>query len=54
MAKDDPLVERVRSARRKIATECGNDVHRIFEWAKKIEAEHRARVTGYTQPSRKS
>ena len=47
MSRDDPVVERVRVARRKIAEECGNDAHRLYEWAKKIEAQHKDRVVGY-------
>ncbi len=47
MSRDDPVVERVRAARRAIAEECGHDLHRLYEWAKKIEAEHRDRVVGY-------
>jgi hypothetical protein len=53
MSKSDPVVERVRAARREIAMQCGNDPHRILKWAKKIEEAHRALVVGYTPPVRK-
>ena len=33
MSRDDPVVERVRAARRAIAEECGNDLHRLYGWA---------------------
>ncbi len=49
MPKDDPVVERVRSARRKIVGECGKDAHSLFEWAKRIEAECPERVRRYEQ-----
>jgi hypothetical protein len=45
--KGDPTIERVRAARRAIAEECGDDVHSLFEWARKREAEHPERVVGY-------
>jgi len=53
MPKNDPVVERVRAARREIAMQCGNDPHHIFRWVKKIEEAHRALVVRYTPPGRK-
>ena len=47
MKVDDPVVERVRDARRKIAERCAQDRHRLYEWAKQIEAQQRQRVVGY-------
>ena len=47
MSRDDPVVERVRAARREIVAECGGDLHTLHEWAKKIEAEIPERVVGY-------
>ena len=44
---DDPVVERVRAARREIVAECGGDLHTLHEWAKKIEAECPERIVGY-------
>ncbi len=44
---DNPVVERVRAARRKIVEECGGDIHALGEWARKIEAERPDRVRGY-------
>ena len=35
----DPIVEEVCAIRRKIAEECGYDLHRLFERQKKIFAE---------------
>ncbi len=52
MKKDDPVVERVRAARRQIAAQCQYDGHRLFEWAKRIEAAHRDRVVGYEPPAK--
>ncbi len=52
MAHDDPVVKRVRSARRQIADRCGQDKHRLLEWAKQIEAQHRHRVIGYGRPGK--
>ncbi len=49
MPEQDPLVERVRRARREIFEECGQDAHRLFEWAKSIERQHPERVKGYEQ-----
>ena len=49
MARDDPVVERVRSARRDIFARCNNDSHPLLLWAKRIEAGHLARVRGYTR-----
>ena len=47
MAEDDPVVARVRAARRKILEECGGDMHALFERARKWQAEHLERVVGY-------
>ena len=47
MTRDDPVVQRVREARRQIAQRCGLDKHKLLEWAKQIEAQHRDRVVGY-------
>ena len=52
MTKDDPVVERVRAARRKIMEECGNDMHKLFEWAKQVEAQYKDRVVGYERSKR--
>ncbi len=53
MSKDDPVVQRVRSARREIAAGCGHDPHALVEWAKKIEAEYPGRLRGYEGDRRK-
>lgn len=47
MPRDDPVVERVRAAGRKIAQSCGWDPHALVEWARKVEAEFPERVVGY-------
>ncbi len=44
MSQDDPVVQRVRAARRKIAEQCGHDNHRLLEWARRIEAANPGRV----------
>lgn len=52
MSRDDPVVERVRAARRKILADCGHDPKALLEWAKKIEAQHPDRVCGYQRQRR--
>ena len=52
MTKDDPVVQRVREARRKIAEKVGYDQHKLLEWARGVETRHQARVVGF-QPARK-
>ena len=47
ISKDHPVVERVRAARRAIVAECGDDIHALFEWARKRQAEHPERTVGY-------
>ncbi|MFQ5503009.1 MAG: hypothetical protein ACE5EQ_12040 [Phycisphaerae bacterium] len=47
MTRDDPVVERVRAARRRIVAECQGDAHKIYEWAKAIEAQYPDRLVGY-------
>jgi hypothetical protein len=47
MFEDDPVVARVRAARRKILGECGGDLHTLFERAREWQAEHPERVVGY-------
>ena len=47
MFKDDPVVQRVRAARREIVERCGQDAHSLLKWAKGIEAECPQRVRGY-------
>jgi hypothetical protein len=36
-SSDGPIVDAVRRARRKIAKECGYDLHKLFELARKAE-----------------
>jgi hypothetical protein len=50
--KDDPVVQRVRDARHKIAQKAGHDRSKLFQWAKQIESQHAERVVGY-QPAHK-
>ena len=47
MSRDDPVVERVRAARRRIVAQCQGDAHKMYEWAKAIEAKYADRVVGY-------
>ncbi len=47
MTRDDPVVERVREARRRIVAECQGDAHKIYEWAKAVEARYADRLVGY-------
>jgi hypothetical protein len=47
MLNDDPVVERVRATRKAIALECGDDLHSLLEWARRIEAGVGARVRRY-------
>lgn len=47
--KDDPVVERVRAARRRLVERCGGDPHSIYEWAKRREAEFANRMVGYVR-----
>ncbi len=49
MSRDDPTIERVRAARRKIFEECGCDLHALYEWAKKLEAEFPERLASYNR-----
>ena len=54
MKQDDPVVERVRNTRRQITERCGRDNHRLYEWAKEIETQHRNRVVGYERQPKKT
>lgn len=47
MTPDDPVVERVRSARRRIVERCGFDRKRLYAWIKEFESKHKERVIGY-------
>lgn len=49
MGRDDPVVERVRAARREIAAECRGDLHALAEWARRIERELGDRLTRYEE-----
>lgn len=53
MTQDDPVVQRVREARRQIAAECDYDAHKLYLWAKEREAELGDRVVKF-EPSRSS
>lgn len=46
MTPDDPVVARVRAARRRILAACDGDSAKIFEWAKQREAALGERVVG--------
>jgi hypothetical protein len=52
MPEDDPVVARVRAARREILAECGDDAEALFAWAKRIEARYPDRVRGYEREPR--
>ena len=41
---DDPVIQRIREARRRIEEECGNDPHKMFLWAVKEQEKHPERV----------
>ena len=45
MAKDDAIIQEVRSVRRQIAEECNHDGRKISERAEKAYAEFLARAT---------
>ncbi len=45
--QDDAVVKRVRSVRQRIVKRCGGDAHRMFQWAKGLEARHANRLTGF-------
>ncbi len=45
--KDDAVVERVRASRRRIVKHCGGDKHRMFRWAKRVEAARKAGVVAF-------
>ncbi len=53
MHQDDPVVQRVRTARREILEECGGDPHKLYEWAKAIEEEHKDRLVRYDPAKRR-
>ena len=47
MTEDDPVIERIRDVRRRIVAECEGDPHKIYEWAKQMEARYADRLVGY-------
>jgi hypothetical protein len=53
MSKDDPVVDRVRSARRKIVARHGRERGGLLRWAKKIESERTELLRGYRQEEKK-
>ena len=40
----DAFVEEIHAIRRRIAEECGNDIHKIAERFRRLEAEHPERL----------
>ena len=44
MIADDAIIQEVRAARHKIASECGNDIRKIIEHADKAYQEFLART----------
>ncbi|MGA2259460.1 MAG: hypothetical protein ABSG53_32700 [Thermoguttaceae bacterium] len=40
----DEFVEEIHAIRRSLAEECGNDMHRIAEYFRRLEAEHPERL----------
>jgi hypothetical protein len=38
---NDPIVDEVRKARRKIANECGNDIHKLAKMIREKEKERK-------------
>ena len=49
---NDPIVEEVRRIRAQIATEHGNDLHRIFEDARRREGAEGRRVISFDKVTR--
>jgi hypothetical protein len=42
--KDNPVIERIRSTRRKIAQRCGYDVRKLGEYYMELQKQHKRRV----------
>ena len=40
----DPLIDEVRQRRRDLFEDCGNDLHKLAEAIRRLEAEHPERV----------
>jgi len=47
MTQDDPVVQRVRATRRRIVAKCDGDSHKLYEWAKRMEAKYKDRIVSY-------
>lgn len=46
-SQDDVVVKRVRLVRQRIVKRCGGDAHRMRQWARRLEARHPDRLTGF-------
>lgn len=42
--KDDPIVEEIHEARRKLLNECGGDLEKLMDRLKSREQEHPSRI----------
>jgi hypothetical protein len=51
---NDPIVEEVRKARREIANECGNDIHKLAKMIRKKEKERKKQGWKFVNLSQKA
>ena len=50
MLPDDPVIQRIRDARRQIQTECDNDIHKMLLWAMKEQQKYADRLVHWDHP----
>jgi len=53
MMKDDPVIERVRRARRSIVSRCQDEPDKLLRWAKGIESKRPGLVRGSERRGKK-
>jgi hypothetical protein len=50
MIHDDPVIQRIRVARRQIQEECGNDIDKILLWAMEEQKKPPVRLVHWERP----
>lgn len=53
MRQDDPAIEAVRDARRRISAEVGHDVRKLVERYRRLQERHRERLVTQPGPSKR-
>jgi hypothetical protein len=50
MIPDDPVIQRIRDARRQLQAECGDDLHKMLLWAMEEQKKYADQLVHWEHP----